>query len=90
MFTIQHDSYKFSLDVPVCDLIMFHYSKQLKTAEEGLEKLLQIYLACPESHPKYSEEWKSFWTRRKAELAKGKNRSAHLMRNFYIRGLRLG
>lgn len=48
--------------------VLQKYKETVRIAVEQIEKKFKEYDKNPESHPQYSEEWKSFWSRRYKEL----------------------
>lgn len=54
------------------------YKAMVEIAVKEVDKDFKDYEKNPEKHPKYSEEWKSFWSRRYKELiAQGKDANGH-------------
>lgn len=54
------------------------YKASVAIAIKQLENSYKEYQTNPENHPNYSDEWKSFWSRRYNELkAQGKNANDH-------------
>lgn len=54
------------------------YKVSVELAVKDIEKIFKDYEKNPEKHPKYGEEWKSFWSRRYKELlAQGKDANGH-------------
>ncbi|CAG9812141.1 unnamed protein product [Chironomus riparius] len=61
------------------------YKATVSIAIEGLEKKFIEYNKNPEKHPKYSEEWKGFWSRRYKELmSQGRDANSHDYKQEWI------